>query len=67
MHPEAGRIVRINTHGQHEVVVSWLTFPTAMTFAPDGRLFVSHRGFDTPPKSTGEILVIDLDGRKKGG
>lgn len=63
--PEAGRIVRIDRRGHQEVVVSGLTFPTAMTFAPDGRLFVSNRGFDTPPKSTGEILVIDLDGRRK--
>jgi SMP-30/Gluconolactonase/LRE-like region len=61
--PEAGRIVRVHPSGRKEVVVTGLTFPTGMTFGHDRRLYVSNRGFDTPPTGTGEILVVDLDGR----
>jgi hypothetical protein len=57
--PEAGRVVRVSLRGDHEVVATGLTFPTAMTFGPDGRLYVSNRGFDIPPAGTGEIVVID--------
>jgi hypothetical protein len=58
--PEAGRVVRVSLRGDHEVIATGLTFPTAMTFGPDGRLYVSNRGFDIPPTGTGEIVVIEV-------
>jgi hypothetical protein len=58
--PGAGRIVRVSTRGDHQVVATGLTFPTAMTVGPDGRLYVSNRGFDTPSTGTGEIVSVDV-------
>jgi sugar lactone lactonase YvrE len=58
--PGAGRVVRVSPHGDHQVVATGLTFPTAMTFGPDGRLYVSNRGFDAPPTGTGEIVTVDV-------
>ena len=59
--PEAGRVVRVSATGEHTVVADGLTFPTAMTFGPDGRLYVSNRGYDFPPEGTGEILAIRVN------
>jgi outer membrane protein assembly factor BamB len=58
--PGAGRVVRVGKHGDLDVIVDGLTFPTGMTFGPDGRLYVSNRGFDIPPNGTGEILAVDV-------
>lgn len=52
--------MRISASGQLKVVVDGLTFPTAMTFGPDGRLYISNRGYDVPPAGTGEILALRL-------
>ncbi len=47
--------------GNWEEVVKGLTFPTAMTFGPDGDLYVSNFGFGFPP-GQGEILRIHFAG-----
>lgn len=39
-----------------ETIASGLNFPTAMTFGPDGRLYVSGTGIGAP--GSGEILQI---------
>ena len=62
--PGTGKIIRINKLGKRSVIASGLSLPTAMTFGPDGKLYVSNWGFG--PKSTaggGEILQIKV---KKG-
>jgi len=41
------------------VIAEGLTFPTAMTFGPDGALYVSHKGFGFPA-GQGEILLITV-------
>jgi len=48
----SGKVVRINRDGSQTVVVEGLSFPTAMTFGPDGLLYISNFGFGAP---TGEI------------
>ena len=63
--PEAGRVVRVHPNGRKEVVLTGLTFPTAMTFGRDGRLYISNKGFEIPSEGTGEILAVDLDGDRK--
>ena len=59
--PGAGSIVRIRPNGARETIVSGLSLPTAMTFGPDGDLFVSNVGFGAPPIGLGQVLRIHLD------
>jgi glucose/arabinose dehydrogenase len=54
--PGEGQIVRF-TGKQRQVVVTGLDLPTAMTFGPDGALYVSNRGFGFPP-GAGQIVRI---------
>jgi hypothetical protein len=58
--PGMGSIVRIRPGGGPHTIVSGLTLPTAMTFGPDGALYVSHIGFGPPIPGLGEILRIDV-------
>jgi hypothetical protein len=37
-----------------------LFLPTAMTFGPDGALYVSNVGFGPPPDGEGQILRITV-------
>jgi hypothetical protein len=60
--PGKGDIVRI-VGGTRQVVVSGLALPTAMTFGPDGALYVSNLGFGPPPSlpnGPGQVLRIKL-------
>ena len=62
--PGDGQVVRMNhpdgsNHDRDQTVIaSGLTFPTAMTFGPDGALYVSNVGFGAPPDGEGQILKI---------
>jgi len=47
------------TKGGTETVLTGLSFPSAMIFGPDGKLYVSNLGYAVPP-GVGEILQIDL-------
>lgn len=55
--PFTGDVVRINDDGTRTTIASGLMFPTAMTFGPDGALYVSNVGFGGPP-GAGQILRI---------
>jgi hypothetical protein len=55
-----GEVVRINGDGSLTTIATGLTFPTAMTFGPDGNLYVSNLGFGVPVPGAGEIVRIDL-------
>jgi sugar lactone lactonase YvrE len=55
----SGTIVRVDCWGHTETVVTGLSFPSAMTFGPDGKLYVSNFGFAVPPGS-GQIVRVDL-------
>lgn len=57
--PGTGRVVRVTRSGALEPVVTGLTFPTAMTFGPDGDLYVSNFGFAFPPGS-GQIVRVHI-------
>ncbi len=56
--PEGGRIVRVEPDGSLEPVARHLPYPTAMTFGPDGALYVSANGFG--PAGAGMILRVDV-------
>ncbi|HAH24718.1 MAG TPA: ScyD/ScyE family protein [Prolixibacteraceae bacterium] len=55
--PGTGRVVRVNNDNSRDVIVDNLLFPTAMTFGPDGALYISNAGFGPP---TGQILKVVL-------
>lgn len=60
--PGRGDIVRIVGNNK-EVIASGLALPTAMTFGPDGALYVSNLGFGPPPSlpnGPGQVLRIRL-------
>jgi hypothetical protein len=62
--PSTGRLIRFSADGRNRVVIDTgnsLSFPTAMTFGPDGALYVSNMGFGPP---YGEILRIEVPGAK---
>ena len=55
--PGTGKILRVDGHNQ-TVVASGLSLPTAMTFGPDGALYVSNVGIGAPGE--GQILRITV-------
>jgi hypothetical protein len=50
----AGKVVRVQHSGEIEDVIVGLTVPTAMTFSPDGHLYVSNLG--AAPAGAGQVL-----------
>jgi hypothetical protein len=59
--PETGMIVRLKNHGgDRDTIATGLFLPTAMTFGPDGNLYVSNKGFGPPIPGFGEILRVEL-------
>ena len=57
--PFIGRVRRFEPSGQSEVIADGLAFPTAMTFGPDGKLYVSNYGFGFPA-GAGQIVRITV-------
>lgn len=55
----SGTIVRVNRSGGVDTVLTGLSFPSAMIFGPDGKLYVSNLGYAAPP-GVGEIWQIEL-------
>jgi hypothetical protein len=55
--PGTGKVVRVSDSGELEEIATGLAFPTAMTFGPDGLLYVSNYGFGFPA-GKGEIVKI---------
>jgi hypothetical protein len=56
-----GTIVRLNVAGGWDEVVTGLSFPTAMTFGPDGQLYISNKGYGEPTNREGEIVRVTLN------
>ncbi len=56
----SGRVVRMTDGGTFESVATGLTFPTAMTFGTDGKLYVSNFGFGVPP-GMGQVVRVDVN------
>jgi hypothetical protein len=57
--PFTGKVLRVTDDGVEEIA-SGLFLPTAMTFGPDGALYVSNVGFGPPPVGLGEVVRITV-------
>lgn len=56
---QTGTVVRLNRRtGKWDPVVTGLSFPTAMTFGPDGNLYISNKGFGQPTNTSGEVTRV---------
>ncbi len=58
--PGTGKIVRLDNSGNKVVIASGLSLPTAMTFGPDGKLYVSNIGFGPPTPGVGQVVRVDV-------
>jgi len=58
--PGTGKVVRIDGNDQVTEIATGLFLPTAMTFGPDGNLYVSNVGFGPPPVGLGQVVKITL-------
>ncbi len=62
--PNTAKILRVDGKNNYTVIAdgatSVLSLPTAMTFGPDGNLYVSNLGFGLPPDGEGQVLKITL-------
>jgi hypothetical protein len=56
----SGTVVRVNEDGSLTTIATGLVFPTAMTYGPDGALYVSNFGFGVPD-GLGQIVRIALN------
>lgn len=57
--PFTGKVLRVTDNGLEEIA-SGLFLPTAMTFGPDGALYVSNVGFGPPPVGMGQVVRITV-------
>ena len=64
--PSGGEVRRVNPDGTTSVVVSGLMFPTAMTFGPDGALYVSNYGNESND-GQGQIVRVVIGGQPATG
>jgi len=58
--PGTGKVLRIDHSGTVQEIASGLSLPTAMTFGPDGNLYVSNVGFGPPPVGLGQVVKIEV-------
>ena len=68
--PGLGNVERLDVSGKREVVTSGLHLPTAMTFGPDGKLYISDWGIGPP--GLGQIVQVsfaceEIQPDKQGG
>ena len=56
--PGTGKILRVDGKNKYKEIATGLSLPTAMTFGPDGNLYVSNLGFGPPPVGTGQVLKV---------
>jgi plastocyanin len=61
-----GEVQRVNPDGSTQAIVTRLMFPTAMTFGPDGALYVTNYGNEAN-NGEGQVLRVVLGGAPAQG
>jgi hypothetical protein len=56
--PGTGKVVQLGPSRKKKVIATGLSFPTAITYGPDGALYVSNLGFGGPMPGAGQIVRI---------
>ncbi len=56
--PGFGDVVRVDPSGNRQVITAGLHLPTAMTFGPDGKLYISDWGIGPP--GLGQIVQVSF-------
>ncbi len=56
--PGNGKVVRVNSSGDLEEVITGLSLPTGMTFGPDDALYISN--FGAAPGPAGQVLRFEI-------
>jgi hypothetical protein len=56
--PGYGDVVRVDPSGNRQLITSGLHLPTAMTFGPDGKLYISDWGIGPP--GLGQIVQVSF-------
>lgn len=56
--PGTGKILRVDGKHKYTEIATGLSLPTAMTFGPDGNIYVSNWGFGPPPVGIGQVLKV---------
>ena len=57
----AGDVVRVDPNTeQGQIIATGLTFPTGMTFGPDGMLYISNNGFGFRAAGRGHIVRLSV-------
>lgn len=58
--PNTGVVYRMTPQGSLVPVVTGLNVPTAMTFGPNGNLYITNNGTSVAPTATGQILSVHV-------
>lgn len=58
--PGTGDVVRVDASGARVKIISGLNLPTAMTFGPDRKLYISNWGFGPPAIGGGQVLQFSI-------
>jgi sugar lactone lactonase YvrE len=56
----SGTVVRVEDDGHLTPLATGLVFPTAMTFGPDGMLYISNVGFGVPVVGAGQVVRVSI-------
>ena len=57
--PNTGKLLRVNGKNNYTEIATKLSLPTAMTFGPDGNLYVSNLGIGSSAGS-GQVLKVTV-------
>jgi len=59
--PGSGKVIRVDLDGSKHEIISGLSLPTAITYGPDKKLYVSNIGFGPESIGGGQVVQITLN------